>query len=187
MPTSTWKGDEADVAADLTEVFDTERRFDHKCTRVPLSGSNNRRTDGTSHRGDVSMPDEMNMLVECKRRKSQAHQTLLDTAKKDAVKHGIDPKHTILVTKVLRQRGYTAVLDWDLLLELFRLPGALEIFTKEPIKKVDRHTPDAPDVGCSSPANKRPRVKAKDNVQVRARTRKESPRSKEADTGGGVP
>lgn len=129
-PSSTWKTDEAFIAAKLTEILKTEEEYGHTCKRVPLSGSNNRRTDGSSHRGDVSMPDAYSMIVELKRRKSATHQTFLDNAKKDAEKHNQNPINTLLIFKTLRQRGFTAIIDFELLCRLLSLPGAREILKK---------------------------------------------------------
>jgi hypothetical protein len=130
MAADTWKQDERDIAAEFTRVLQTVDRFDHVCTRVPLSGSNNRRTDGTPHHGDVSFPDELDIHAELKRRKSYVHQSTMDAAKADAKKHGFNPDNVILITKTLRQRGFTAVIDASLFFKLLELPGAIEIFKR---------------------------------------------------------
>lgn len=128
MPTATWKSDERVIAAQLGEALDTIGEYGHTTTRIPLSGSNNRRTDGEPHRGDVSLPNQYNVLVELKRRASFMHQRLMDTAKKDAAKHGLD--HTLLITKQKGQRGFTAIMEWDLLRRILAVPGVKEILKK---------------------------------------------------------
>jgi hypothetical protein len=142
--TATWKSDEAFIAAKFGEVFKTEERFGHTVKRVPLSGSNNRRTDGSKHRGDISLPDELDILVEAKRRKSATHQTFFDAAKADAKKHGLSPDNTILIFKTLRQRGFTAIIDADLLWRLLALPGAMDFFLKETSGEPGRNSTTRP-------------------------------------------
>ena len=127
-PPSTWKKDELVVAEQLGEALDTVGEYGHKTTRVPLSGSNNRRTDGTPHRGDISLPDKYDALFELKRRAAFMHQRMMDTAKKDAAKHGLS--HTFLITKQKGQRGFTAIMEWDLLRRILAVPGVKELLKK---------------------------------------------------------
>jgi hypothetical protein len=128
--TSTWKKDESEIAGLLNTALDSERLYKHKITRIPLSGSNNRRTNGEAHRGDVSLPDCMNFLVECKRRASFAFMGLFEAAKKDAAKHKLNVNHTILITKALRQRGFCAVISSEFLAELLSIPEVQELLKK---------------------------------------------------------
>lgn len=121
-PPSTWKQDERDGAEVFTICLDTIREYDHVCRRISLSGSNNRRTDGKPHHGDISLPDAYNLHLECKRRQKFHHQELLELAQADAAKHGIS--NTILITKEKGQKGFTAVLSLDLLAQLLSVPEA---------------------------------------------------------------
>jgi len=125
----TWKQDERDIAERLTRALHTKEEHGHTCTRIPLSGSNNRRTDGSKHHGDISLPDAYDLHVELKRRKTMAHQTMLDEAEADAKKHGIT--NTILITKTLRQRGFTAILDADLLFRLLEVSEVRKVLLKD--------------------------------------------------------
>jgi hypothetical protein len=125
---ATWKQDERDVAAMFTETLATESEFGHVCTRIPLSGSNNRRTDGSDHHGDISLPDAYDLHVELKRRALFSHQALMDQAKADAAKHGIE--HTILITKTKRQKGFTAMMDLRLLMQLLSIPEARNLLKR---------------------------------------------------------
>ena len=132
---SSWKQDERATAELFNTALDSERLYNHKITRIPLSGSNNRRTDGSDHRGDLSLPDCFDFLVECKRRASFSFMRLFESAQADAKKHGLNPKHTILVSKELRQRGFAATIDMGFLLEILSIRQVQELL-KRPENKI---------------------------------------------------
>jgi len=79
-------------------------------TRNPLSGANNRQGNGKPRPGDIIL-DGLDVLVECKYRASQAHHPLFRAVQKDAEKHGLNPLHCFLYTKVKREQGALVVMD----------------------------------------------------------------------------
>ena len=137
----TWQTDERQAADKFTKALHTIERYNHECKRVVLSGSNNNRTDGTACRGDIQFPDELNILAECKRRQTAAHQTFMDNAMADAAKHGISPENTVLLFKVKRQSGFTVFITDDLFFRLLALPGAAELLE---FKETDAENPSKP-------------------------------------------
>ena len=114
---SAWQNFEREVAA-----------ADWDSKRNPLSGANNRQDDGTPRGGDVIIPADGDVLIECKYRVRHAHHTLYDDAKVDAKKHG--KQHALLYTKVKRDHGWLVVIDGKLWTTILNIPGVRNLFKK---------------------------------------------------------
>ena len=100
-------------------------RQDWGSERMPLSGMNSRHGGG-----DVIIPADMDVLVECKYRALHAHHTLLKDAQIDAAKHG--KKFAILYTKTKYAEGWVVTLDGSLWHDIISLPQVQELLkTKE--------------------------------------------------------
>jgi hypothetical protein len=98
--------------------FERECAKDWKSFRMPLSGQNSRHGGG-----DVLIPDDVDVLVECKLRAKHAHHALFSAAEADALKHG--KKHAILYTKQKHKHGCLVVLDGELWSELLTIDGVM--------------------------------------------------------------
>lgn len=100
--------------------------------RNPLSGANNRQGDGSPRPGDIIL-DGLNALVECKYRASQAHHPLFRAVQADARKHGINPLHCFLYTKVKREQGALVVMDAETF-HLLCLPHVKPLLRAYPVE-----------------------------------------------------
>ena len=93
--------------------------------RTPLSGINSRHGPG-----DIIIPDDLALLVECKVRASSSHWTLYDDACKDARKNKLDPVRTLLFFKQKHGHGSIVTLDTDMFERIWNVPGVRELFAK---------------------------------------------------------
>jgi hypothetical protein len=94
---------------------------------MPLSGMNSRHGGG-----DVIIPADVDVLVECKYRAKHAHHALFSAAAADAKKHG--KKHPILYTKQKQEHGCRVILDGETWSLILAIPGVKQFFSKEIIK-----------------------------------------------------
>ncbi len=115
-----WQGFERDVAGNYPPN-----------KRNMGSGAINSNDDGTARPGDV-LTGFRDLMVECKLKAAHAHHTLFNKAREDAKKHGINPKHVFLYTRVKRERGYRVVLDAEFFHEVC-LPHVLDYLAKKEI------------------------------------------------------
>jgi hypothetical protein len=109
---SCWSGFERKVA-----------RQDWGSERMPLSGENSRHGGG-----DVIIPADLDVLVECKLRAAFVHHTLFADAVKDAVKH--KKRNAILYTKKKGDHGWLVTIDgllWNKLLQIEGVMDALKV------------------------------------------------------------
>ncbi len=93
--------------------------------RVPLSGINSRH-----NAGDVILPDDLSLLIECKTRETSQHWTLFDVACKDAKRNGIDPIRTLLFFKQKRKQGFIVTVDGAMFEQIWNVPGVRDLFKK---------------------------------------------------------
>lgn len=91
--------------------------------RVPLSGINSRH-----NAGDVILPDDLDMLIECKTRASSQHWTLFDEACQDAKKNKVDPLRTLLFFKQKRKQGSIVTMDTEMFERIWAVPGVRDLF-----------------------------------------------------------
>lgn len=93
--------------------------------RVPLSGINSRH-----NAGDVILPNDISMLIECKCRASSSHWTMFNDARKDAKKNGVDPLNTMLFLKVKYHEGSIVTMDTALFERIWAVPGVRDVLAK---------------------------------------------------------
>jgi hypothetical protein len=105
---SCWSGFERQVA-----------RTDWNSERMPLSGSASRHGGG-----DVIIPKDLDVLIECKLRAAFITHTLFADAVADAVKH--KKRHAILYTKRKHDRGWLVTIDGNLWTKLLQIDGVME-------------------------------------------------------------
>lgn len=105
--------------------FERECAKDWGSYRTPLSGANSRHGGG-----DVIIPEDVDVLVECKLRAKHAHHSLFSEAEADAKKHG--KKHVVLYTKQKHEHGRLVVIDGDLWTNILAIEGVLEHLKKGP-------------------------------------------------------
>jgi hypothetical protein len=92
---------------------------------MPLSGVNSRHGPG-----DVIIPENYSLVIECKFRNSFLHHRLFRDAVEDAQRYGIDPKRVLLYTREKNRHGDLVVLDADMLDEILSVPAARQKFWK---------------------------------------------------------
>jgi hypothetical protein len=93
--------------------------------RVPLSGINSRH-----NAGDIILPLDLSMLVECKTRAGSLHLSMFRAACKDAVKNKIDPIRTLLFFRQKFHKGYIVTMDGEAFEHIWNVPGVRELFAK---------------------------------------------------------
>jgi hypothetical protein len=93
--------------------------------RVPLSGINSRH-----NAGDVILPDDLSMLIECKCRATSIHLTIFRDACRDAVKNGVDPIRTLLFFRQKSHKGYIVTMSGEAFEHIWNVPGVRELFAK---------------------------------------------------------
>lgn len=101
--------------------FERECAKDWGSFRMPLSGMNSRHGGG-----DVIIPADVDVLVECKYRAKHAHHALFNAAAADAKKHG--KKHPIVYTKMKQEHGCRVILDGATWTKLLDIPGVRDFF-----------------------------------------------------------
>ena len=79
--------------------------------------------------GDVIIPADVDVLVECKYRAKFAHHALFTSAAVDAKKHG--KLHPILYTKAKQEHGWRVILDGATWSQILALPGVRDYFSKK--------------------------------------------------------
>src|ERR1700677_885548 len=84
--------------------------------RVPLSGMNSRHCAG-----DVIIPADVDVLVECKLRAKFAHHALFRAAETDSLK--TNKKHTLLYTRQKHERGHLVTVSGETWSAILGLPG----------------------------------------------------------------
>jgi hypothetical protein len=99
--------------------------------RVPLSGINSRH-----NAGDVIIPDDLSLLIECKTRAGSLHWTMFDEACQDAKRNGVNPLHTLLYFKQKHKQGYIVTLDGELFEKMLAIPEVRKLFAKEVVEVV---------------------------------------------------
>lgn len=104
--------------------FERECAKDWGSFRMPLSGMNSRHGGG-----DVIIPADVDVLVECKYRAKFAHHALFAAAAADAKKHS--KKFTIVYTKQKQQTGCHVILEGATWSQLLALPGVRDFFSKK--------------------------------------------------------
>jgi hypothetical protein len=90
---------------------------------MPLSGMNSRHGGG-----DVIIPEDVAVLIECKLRAKHAHHALFKTAEADTKKHG--KKHAILYTKQKHEHGCLVTIDGKLWSKFLAIEGVMEFLKK---------------------------------------------------------
>lgn len=98
--------------------------------RNPLSGANNRQSNGKPRPGDIIL-DGIDALVECKYRASFAHHKLFRAVQADAERHKISPRHSFLYTKLKRERGHLVTMDAEFFHQVC-LPSVIAWLTAHP-------------------------------------------------------
>ena len=93
--------------------------------RTPLSGINSRHGPG-----DILVPDDLAMLVECKCRANSLHLSMFEDACADAKKNKLDPVRTLLFFKRKHAHDSIVTMHVDMFTKIWNVPGVRELFKR---------------------------------------------------------